>query len=107
MQLAAWPARVPAQVGAGPAAGARPLSSLASQMVVQGAPLLSPMLYGEEALPLGDHLAPAVKEKIWKGEYVDLFSLLHREPEPESKAGQYTQEQQTVRKPKIDLNWTN
>lgn len=23
-----------------------------------------------------------MKEKIWRGEYVDIFSLLHTEPEP-------------------------
>lgn len=83
------------------------LSSPASQTVVQGAPPLPPMPYGEEALPLGDHLAPAVKEKIWKGKYVYLFSLLHMEPELESKVEEYSWEQQTVCKPKIDCNWTN
>ncbi|XP_070618016.1 uncharacterized protein [Erythrolamprus reginae] len=34
--------------------------------------------------PLGFHLLPATKEKIWRGEYVDIFSLLYREEEEDS-----------------------
>lgn len=26
--------------------------------------------------PLGFHLPPSVKDKIWKGDYIDLLSLL-------------------------------
>lgn len=45
------------------------------------------MIYGDVALPLGGHLALAVKEKIWRGEFVDFFSLLHKKPELIVKVG--------------------
>lgn len=34
--------------------------------------------YVEVLDPLGIHLQLATKEKIWRGEYVDLFSLLFK-----------------------------
>lgn len=33
--------------------------------------------------PLGYQLAKATKERIWRGEFIDLFSLLHTELAPE------------------------
>lgn len=45
------------------------------------------MSYGDAALPLGGHLALALKEKIWRGEFLDLFILLHKEPEPVAWVG--------------------
>lgn len=63
--------------------------------------------YGSVDLPLGGHLALTVKEKIWRGEFVDLFSLLHTEPEPVPKVGEPERDQETVKKRKIDRNWTN
>lgn len=35
-----------------------------------------------EISPLGFHLAPGIKEKIWRQEYVDLLSLLLSSKEP-------------------------
>lgn len=32
--------------------------------------------------PLGSHLSEATRERICKGEFVDLFTLLYREPQP-------------------------
>lgn len=63
--------------------------------------------YGDIALPLGGHLALSVKEKIWCGEFVDIFSLLQMEPEPVAKVGDPVWDQETVKKCKIDKNWTN
>lgn len=40
--------------------------------------LLTSLLSGEIALPLGDHLLLATHEKTLKGEFIDLFSLLYR-----------------------------
>ncbi|XP_023966661.1 collagen alpha-1(I) chain-like [Malaclemys terrapin pileata] len=38
--------------------------------------------------PLGYQLAKATKERIWRGEFIDLFSLLHTELAPEHEPGQ-------------------
>lgn len=43
--------------------------------------------HAEVSSPFGVHLYPATKENIWRGEYVDLFSLLFRELEPKLWAG--------------------
>lgn len=86
-----------------PFTGASPMSWLPYNWSLYGQlPLLGPlptqqgidhlvdrpkMSYGDAALPLGGHLALAVKEKIWRGEFVDLYSLLHKEPEPVASWG--------------------
>lgn len=54
--------------------------------------------YGGVDLPLGGHLALSVKEKIWRGEYVDLFSLLQAEPEPVRKVGKPERDQESMKK---------
>lgn len=63
--------------------------------------------YGDIALPLGGHLALSVREKIWSGEYVDMFSLLHTEPEPVPKVREPVRDKEVMRKGKIVRNWTN
>lgn len=63
--------------------------------------------YGDTGLPLGRHLALSVKEKIWKGEFVYLFSLLQTEPEPVPRPGDPIRDSETMRRRKIDKNWTN
>lgn len=63
--------------------------------------------YGDIALPLGGHLALSIKEKIWRGEFVDIFSLLQVEPEPVQRIGEPLRDQEVVRQRKIDKNWTN
>lgn len=63
--------------------------------------------YGDVSLPLGGHLALSVKEKIWRGEYIDMFSLLHTEPEPVPKVGEPVRDTELTRRRKIDRNWTN
>ena len=40
--------------------------------------------FREETLPLINYLLPATKENIWRGEYVDIFSLLTLESEKDS-----------------------
>lgn len=56
-------------------------------------PLIS---YGDLALLLGSHLALAVKERIWRGEYMDIFSLIQVEPEPVPKLGEPVRNQEFV-----------
>lgn len=59
--------------------------------------------YGDIVLSLGEHLAL----KIWRDENVDIFSLLHTEPETVPKVGEPACDQEVMRKRKIDRNWTN
>lgn len=66
-----------------------------------------PSSYGAVALPLGGHLTLSVKQKIWHGKYVDMFSLLHSEPEPVQKVGDPVRDSEAVCKRKIDRNFTN
>lgn len=52
-------------------------------------------------------MALAVKKKIWRDEYIDMFSLLHVEPEPTPKVGDPIKDQETIQRHKIDKNWMN
>lgn len=61
--------------------------------------ILQPML------PFGEHLAPAVKEKIWMGEYVDMFSLLLQEPKPKTRECPWAV--QGTKKTMVERNWYN
>lgn len=60
--------------------------------------------YRDIALPLRRRLALSVKEKIWKGEFVDMFSLLQVKPELVQKTGEPVRDLETMRKQKIDKN---
>lgn len=53
--------------------------------------------HSEGAVPLGFYLHPATKEKIWRGEFVDVFSLLFR-VEPMEEQDQH---------PKVERNFDN
>lgn len=55
-------------------------------------------------MPLGEHLAQVIRNKILRGEYVDLFSLLYRELEKKDKDLQ--DEKEILKKCKVDRNWT-
>lgn len=59
------------------------------------------------ALLLGGHLVLSEKEKIWRGKYVDVFSLLHTEPEPVLQVRDVQKDQEQLKKCKIDRNFTN
>lgn len=56
---------------------------------------------------LGGHLALSIKEKIWRGEFADLFSLLHKDPKAALKGGDPAPDPHVVRKRKIGKNWNN
>lgn len=59
--------------------------------------------------PLGPHLHPTTKDKIWWGEFLDLFSLLFRKPEPKPWAGfsADSQELNTFKHHKVYHTWDN
>lgn len=63
--------------------------------------------YGDVALPLGGHLTLSVRDKIWRGEYVDIFSLMDTESKPVPKVGEPMRDQEVMHKRKVDRNWTN
>ncbi|XP_053105449.1 uncharacterized protein LOC128324664 isoform X3 [Hemicordylus capensis] len=62
---------------------------------------------GEVSLPLGDHLLLATKEKIWRNEYVDMFSLLFRETEPREGEKGDRRDRERIRYKTVDRNWSN
>lgn len=62
---------------------------------------------GDVALPLGDHLLAATKEKIIKGEFVDIFSLLFRELEKKDKEDLDEKDKEKLKKWKVDRNWAS
>ena len=59
--------------------------------------------------PLGFHLSKAVKDKIWKGEFLDLLSLLPASKEflakSEKQSGDRTEEDRRRAIPKTFQNW--
>ncbi|XP_053167389.1 uncharacterized protein LOC128351680 isoform X3 [Hemicordylus capensis] len=63
--------------------------------------------YGGMGLPLGGHLLPSTKEKILKGEYVDIFSLLFREPEVKHKEGESCKEHEATKRKPVEKTWNN
>lgn len=67
----------------------------------------SPMPSGDMAMPLGEHLLQATRDKILRGEYVDVFSLLYREVEKKDKDLLEDREKEALKHRKIDWNWTN
>ena len=58
--------------------------------------------------PLGAHLMLATKENIWKGEYVEVFKLLHRDVR--AKEGSKEEEYELSRHPRVPVtveNWSS
>ncbi|XP_061486363.1 uncharacterized protein LOC133386672 isoform X1 [Rhineura floridana] len=62
---------------------------------------------GDTSLLLGDHLLLGTKEKIWRGEYIDLFTLLFCETEVKLKDGQEVKEREAAITRKVDRVWPN
>lgn len=63
--------------------------------------------FGDVALPLGDHLLPATRDKICRGEFVDLFSLLFRELEKKDKDELDDKDKEKIKKRTVDRTWAN
>lgn len=62
---------------------------------------------GDVSLPLGDHLLSATKEKILRGEFVDIFSLLFRELEKKDKGDLDEKDNEKRKNRKVDRTWAN
>lgn len=64
-------------------------------------------MYAELSSLFGVPLHPTMKKKIWKGEYIDYFSLLFREPEPKvwPGGGAVAQELEQYQCPKLETKW--
>ena len=62
---------------------------------------------GSTSSPLGYHLLPATKERIWKGEYTDVFSLLFRELESSDKDKMGEKEVEKYRRRSAVRTWAN
>nr|XP_030136668.3 skin secretory protein xP2 [Taeniopygia guttata] len=79
---ASGPAGAPAPVPA-PAPAPAPAAPAAAAAAGQGEAEAAATPYVGLRRPLGYKLAKATKERIWRGEFIDLFSLLHTELAPE------------------------
>ena len=63
--------------------------------------------YTDYSTPLGDHLTPAIKERIWKGNYIDVYELLNREYEVKELDKDDDKIKEKHRRKRPDRNWTN
>ena len=63
--------------------------------------------YTDYSTPLGDHLTPAVKEKIWRGDYIDFYELLNREFEVKEIDKDDEKLKEKHRRKRPDRNWNN
>lgn len=59
--------------------------------------------------PLGVHLQLGTRDINWRGEIVDVFSLLFKEPEPKPWAPgpAVAREYGQYKRPKVEWNWNN
>ncbi|KAL8221088.1 UNVERIFIED_CONTAM: hypothetical protein K2H54_058770 [Gekko kuhli] len=61
----------------------------------------------KRSLPLGDNLLQAIKTKIWRGEYVDMFTLLFRDVELKANMRDDPWELEKIKRMQIDKNFDN
>lgn len=108
-QESAWISRV-WHPGIGVAQGASQLALQRSSLDWDAFPEgVSQKAYMESAEPLGSLLKAALKVKIGKGEYVDVFSVCCMEPEPKL-VQQWViviKEQEQFRHPKVASTWNS
>lgn len=59
--------------------------------------------------PLGEHLHPYNRNKIWRGDYIDLLFFLFREPElkPWAGCGTIAHELEQYKHSEVKRNWNN
>lgn len=58
--------------------------------------------YGDMAMPLGNHLTQATREKILRGEFVDIFSLLFRDLKKKDKEDMEEKDRENLRRRNVD-----
>ncbi|XP_078248434.1 uncharacterized protein LOC140705804 [Pogona vitticeps] len=63
--------------------------------------------YSDYSSPLGDHLTPAVKEKIWTGQYIDFYELLNRQIEVRDIDKDDEKIKEKHRRKRPDRDWNN
>uniref|UniRef100_A0ABM5GJG1 C3H1-type domain-containing protein n=1 Tax=Pogona vitticeps TaxID=103695 RepID=A0ABM5GJG1_9SAUR len=63
--------------------------------------------YTDYSTPLGDHLTPAIKERIWRGDYLDFYDLLNREYEVKELDKDDEKIKEKHRRKRPDRNWNN
>lgn len=65
--------------------------------------------YAETSAPSGIHLHPSLEGNIWRGKFVDLFSLLFCEPEPNlwTDCGAINRELEQHKLQNVERNWNN
>uniref|UniRef100_A0ABM5GAZ6 C3H1-type domain-containing protein n=1 Tax=Pogona vitticeps TaxID=103695 RepID=A0ABM5GAZ6_9SAUR len=68
---------------------------------------MTAMPYSDYSTPLGDHLTAAVKEKIWRGDFLDFYELLNREFEVKEIDKDDEKLKEKHRRKRPDRNWTN
>lgn len=56
-------------------------------------------------MPLGSHLSDKIKNKIWKHQFVDVFTLLYRDIQ--AKEGSKEEEWELARRPRVPANIEN
>lgn len=66
-----------------------------------------PRASGDVAMPLGEHLFQATRDKILNGECIDLFLLLYCEIEKNDKDMMDDKEKEVLKKRKEDQPWAN
>lgn len=66
-----------------------------------------PYAYMERSLPLGDHLLPSTKIKIWRGNYINIFMLLFRDVEIQPGAKDNPRELEKIKRQHVDKNFAN
>lgn len=73
------------------------------------APCGSHLPHAQLSAPLGAHLHPSTKHNIWRGEYVDIFSLPLGETvlNPWAGCGTVTNELEQFKHPTVERSWHN
>ncbi|XP_061478885.1 uncharacterized protein LOC133383035 isoform X2 [Rhineura floridana] len=56
---------------------------------------------GDASLPLGDHCLQTTKEKVWREEYIDIFTLLFHEAEVKPKETGDSKDKEAAKKKRV------
>ena len=65
---------------------------------------LQALLFGQQ---MGNYLLSAIEEKIWKGKYIDVLSLLYRNIERKDKGKEVDRDKEKLWRWKVERTWAN